>query len=252
MALAIPAQAGRAAAATTTAVDKKLIVDEAGLLSKQDYDELNALANSYGAKRETDIVIYTTTNSKGTNVVELTEDFYDAQGPGYDKPHGNAVILTVDMQSRQVYLAGFYKAKLYLDDARLDRIRGKLTPSLTSGDYAQAFRTYITTAYRYMGVRPGANPDNPLFNLWVQIVAALLIAGLVVGVMVFRSGGRVTVNGKTYEEAGASKIVGERDMYVRTTITRRKIEKKSNTGGGGSGGGVSNGGHSHSGSKGSF
>lgn len=254
VALTVPVQSALAAAAGT-ATTKKLIVDDAALLSQQDYDELNALANEYGAKRETDIVIYTSKNAANTEVMELTEDFYDQQAPGYDKPHGNAVILTLDMKNRQVYLAGFYKAKQYLDDGRLDKIRNKLTPDLTNGDYAGAFQTYITTAYKYMGVRPGANPDNILFNIWVQCVVALIVAGLIVGVMVFRSGGRVTVNAKTYEEAGTSKIVGEHDQYLRTTITKQKIEKKTNNGGGsggGGGGGVSKGGHSHSGSKGSF
>lgn len=231
--------------------DKALIHDEAGLLSQAEADELNALANRYGAERETDILVWTTDNPEDVDVVKLTEDYYDEQAPGYDKPHGNAVILTLDMRKRDIYLAGFYKAETYLDDGRLQKIRDKITPSLSAGDYRDAFETYILTAHRYMGFKPGVNPDNVLFNGWFQLGGAIVIGALVVGGMAFRSGGRVTVSGRTYEDSGNSGVLERQDRFIRTTVTKTKIQK-SNGGGSGGGGGRTGGGHSHSGSRGSF
>src|SRR5690606_4037687 len=86
---------------------KRLIYDEAELLSQEEYDKLNRLANEYGAKRETDIVILTSNNVENKDVVLIAEDFYDDHALGYDKAHGNAVILTMDMKNRDIYLAGF-------------------------------------------------------------------------------------------------------------------------------------------------
>lgn len=204
------------------AKSKPLIYDDSGLLSQEANDELNALANQYGARRETDIIIVTSKNTQNADVQKMTEDFYDNHAPGYDKPHGNAVILTVDMRNREVYLAGFYKAKEYLDDARLDKIRNKISPYLTEGDYERAFRTYIQTANKYMGIRPGANPDNPLFNGWFQLAVSLVVGAVVVGVMAYRSGGRVTVTRQTYEDASTSGVLDHRDQYLHTTTTRQK------------------------------
>ncbi|MBC8080153.1 MAG: TPM domain-containing protein, partial [Gorillibacterium sp.] len=167
--------------ATAATELKPLVYDEAGLLSQEEYDRLNLMANEYGAKRETDIVIYTSNNTESMDVMKMTEDFYDEHAPGYDKSHGNAVILTMDMKNREVYLAGFYKAKEYLDDGRLDKIRTKITPYLTNGDYELAFEKYIKTAHKYMGFRPGANPDNIFFNGWFQLAVSLGIAGIIVG-----------------------------------------------------------------------
>ncbi|WP_339158223.1 TPM domain-containing protein [Paenibacillus sp. FSL W8-0186] len=240
---------GTSAAAET----KKLIYDEANLLTEEEYMELNAMANEYGAKQETDIIIITSNNEDNTDVELMTEDFYDEQAPGYDKPHGNAVILTLDMKNRDVYLAGFYKAEELLDDGRLDRIREKITPNLSNGDYKLAFEKYIKTAHKYMGFKPGVNPDNPLFNFGFQLIAALVVGGIVVGIMTYRSGGRVTVNRRTYEDASTSGIVDRQDQYLRTTTTKRKIERStSSSSGGGGGGGITGGGHSHSGSRGKF
>lgn len=247
MYLAVPAPIMAAAVE-----EKTLIYDDAKLLNSEQYQELNTMANQYGAKRETDIIIITSNNDKNVDVQKMTENFYDEHGPGYDKSHGNAVILTLDMRNRDVYLAGFYKAEQVLGDGRLDKIRGKITSDLSSGDYKQAFETYIKTSYKYMGFKPGVNPDNVLFNVWFQLGGALAIGGIAVGIMAYRSGGRVTVNRQTYEDANSSGILDRQDQYIRTTVTKHKIEKSSGRSSGGGGGGITGGGHSHSGSRGKF
>ncbi|MGE5703742.1 MAG: TPM domain-containing protein [Clostridia bacterium] len=234
----------------TAAGLKQLVYDEAGLLTQEEVDELNTMANQIGAGRETDIIIVTSPNTENVDVMKMTQDFYDEHAPGYDKPHGNAVILALDMKNREVYLAGFYKAKTYLDDQRLEQIREKISPDLTSGNYLNAFQTYIETVDNYMGFRPGVNPDNLFFNGWFQMAVSLLIGGIIVGMMVIRSGGRVTVNERTYEDAGTSGVLDSRDQYLHTTVTKQKIEKNNSSGSGG--GGTTSGGHSHSGSRGSF
>jgi uncharacterized protein len=246
--LTMPVRTATAAAAES----KTLVYDKANLLSQQEEDELNALANKYGAERETDILILTSLNTENQDVQLKTEDFYDTQAPGYDKPHGNAVILTMDMKNRQVYLAGFGKAETYLDSGRLDKIRSAITSDLTSGHYEKAFERYIKLSHKYMGFKPGVNPDNILFNLWFQLIAAVAVGGIVVGIMVYRSGGRITVSRGTYEDSGTSGVLEHADQYINTTVTRRKIPKNNSRGSGGGGGGTSSGGNSHSGSRGSF
>lgn len=231
---------------------KTLIYDEAGLLNQDEYHELNLLANKYGTERETNIIIYTSNNDANMDVMEMTEDFYDKQVSGPDKLQVNAAILTMDMRNRDFYLAGFYKGKKYLDDGRLDKINSKITPDLSNGDYKLAFEKYIKTTYKYMGFEPGVNPDNILFNGWFQLAVSLGVGGIIVTMMAYRSGGRVTVNRQTYEDASTSGILDSQDQYMRTTTTKRKIEKNNGGGSGGGGGGTSKGGHSHSGSRGSF
>ena len=244
-------------ATTMAATDtKQNIYDFAGLLSNEEIENLEALAAKFGAKRKTDFIILTTNDTEGKDVEVYMQDFYDEHAPGYDQPHGNTAILTLDMQNRDVYLAGFKKAEDYLDDSRLDLIRDKITPDLSSGDYEKAFGTFIKTSYKYMGVRIGVNPDNILFNLWFQIIVSVGIAGIAVGVMAFNSGGKVTINEGTYLDSNNSRVLQRKDQYVRTsTSKRRKPTDNDSKGGGisgGGGGGVTSGGHSHSGSRGKF
>jgi len=247
--MALPVKLSSVAAA---GAEKKLIIDNAKLLTPDQVKELNVLALKYGKDRETDFIIYTT-NEEGVDAKKLTQDFYDEQGPGYDKKHGNAAIMTVDMKNRYMYIAGFYKAKEYIDDSRVEKILDKVYPYATNGDYYGAFKTYLTVAHEYMGIRPGVNPDNILFNIWFQLIVAVVAGVVVVWVMIRNAGGRVTVNRQTYEDQAASGILGRQDQYINTTITKRKIERNSSGGSGGSGGGgTTSGGHSHSGGGRSF
>ena len=239
------------AAPVSAAEIKPLVYDEAGLLTQEEAYELNALANEYGALRETDIMIVTIDSPDAYDVKEMTQDFYDDYGPGFDRWHGNTVILMLDMTHRELYIAGFYKAKEYLDDDRLDKIRDTITSDLSDGNYKLAFQTYIEKVDYYMGFPPGVNPDNLLYNLWIQLGISVVIGGGIVTLMVRRSGGRITVNSRTYENASTSGVLAHEDRYLHTSVSRRKIESSSSSSDGG-GGGTTSGGHSHSGSRGSF
>jgi len=232
-----------------------LVYDYAELLSDEEEAALAGLAARLGANRETDFIIITLDGTGGMDIQDYVAHFYDETAPGYDKPHGNAAILAIDLKERDVFLAGFGKAETRLDSGRLDKIRTKITPSLSEGDYYEAFEKYVKLAHQYMGYRPGVNPDNILFKFWFQAAVSLVVAGAAVGVMAINSGGRVTVNARTYLDETRSGIVAKHDRFINKTVTRTKIEKPSSGGGsfgGGGGGGVTPGGRSFSSSRGKF
>lgn len=257
------------------------IYDNAHLLTAEENAELQNLAAQLGEEWETAFIIITINGTDGKPLVQYVEDFYDDNAPGYDQPHGNTAILAIDMKERDIYLAGFKKAEQYLDDSRLNQIRDMITPDLSSGQYYQAFTGFLNESAQSMSIEPsgnsgggysdsgsggsenyynnpdsynghkaGMNPENIFFQWWFQLIASVIVALIVVSVMVFRSGGRVTVNARTYMDEGHSGILNKYDHFVRQTVT--KVRKPSNNTRSGGGGGVSGGGHSHSGSSGKF
>jgi uncharacterized protein len=251
------------------------LYDHANLLTEEESMQLQDLASERGKERETAFIIITLDDTNGKDIVPYVEDFYDEYGPGYDQPHGNTAILAIDMNQRDVYLAGFKKAEQYLSDSRLDIIREEITPYLSNGQYFEAFSTFINRANEYMGIEPDVGKgsysgngsigsptvnygydvvvqpsQNIFFQWWFQLIVSLVIAGVVVMIMAYRSGGRVTVNARTYMDSQRSKVVNSYDNFVRQTVTKQK--KPSNNTNSGGGGGVTSGGHSHSGSRGKF
>ncbi|GGE31353.1 UPF0603 protein YdjH [Pullulanibacillus camelliae] len=226
------------------------IFDQAHLLTRVQKAKLQALSSRLGKDRKTDFLILTVNGTGGQTLERYVEDFYDSQAPGYDKAHGNAAILAIDMKERDVYLAGFQKAKRYLDSGRMDQIRNAITPELSDGQYYQAFSDFMHKAHDYMGYKPGVNPNSILFKWWFQITVSLLAGLIIIFFMAYRSGGRVTVNAKTYLDHQSSGVVNDYDTFLRRTVTRRR--KPSNNSKDGGGGGVTPGGYSHSGSSGKF
>ena len=92
--------------------------------------------------------------------------------------------------------------------------------------------------------RDGSKKDNILLNFWVQLLISLLIGGLVVGVLAYQSGGKMTASGKDYLDSNSPGLIGKSDIYIRSTVTKRRrpTESSSSGGSGRSRGGYSSGG----------
>ena len=227
------------------------VYDYAGLLTESEKTNLENLAAELSAERGIAFIILTTNGTEGKPIKKYMSDFVDHNAVGYESASGSTAIIALDMVNRDIYLGGFGKAEDYLDNNRLDKIRKKVTPALSEGNYEQAFEQFIELANYYSGYEPGFNPDNILFKFWFQLLVSIGIAAIVVGIMVANRGGRVTVNNNTYIDSDNSGVTNSKDTYITTHIS--KVKKPSNNNkGGGFGGGVSGGGRSFSGSGGKF
>ncbi|WP_416150778.1 TPM domain-containing protein [Salipaludibacillus sp. HK11] len=236
-----------ATAFPVSAENNQKIYDYAELLTVEEQEELEQLSDQYSEERQTDITILTTNDSQGLDIVEFTGDFYDEM---YDQSQANAVILTIDMESRDVYISGFYKGEEYVDDSRADLIRQKITSDLSEGYYYDAFHSYVELSHEYLDIEPGVNPDNIFLNLGFQLILSVIIAAIIVAMMLYRSSGRMTTSGGTYMDTSNSAVTNRRDTYVRKVVTKVKKPTSQNNSRGG--GGITKGGHSHSGSRGKF
>lgn len=237
---------------TILANSKQYVYDEANLLNQSEIDTLEALAKDFSENHETDFIIVS--YDEEYDVMRYTQDFYDENELGYDNAHGNTAMLTIDMNNREIYLAGFYKGEEYLDNERLDLIRDEITPALSDGNYYEAFETFLEKANRYMQFRPGVNPESIVFQPYFRIGIPILIATIIVAAMAINTGGRVTTNERTYLDTNRTRVNSRRDRFVNKTVTKRRKPSNNNKSGGSGrgGGGITRGGHSHSGSRGSF
>jgi len=239
------------------AKDKQRIFDDANLLTEMEIVQLEKVAAKHSKKRKTDFVVLTTSGEHGIDIQKYMDDFYDDQGLGYDKKHGNTVLLGIDIKNSDVMIMGFYKAEDYLDNERATKVRDEITPHLSDGKYFAAFEKFIVTADRYMKYRPGVNPDNIFFKTFWQLIFALVTGAIITFIMVRHTNPKVTTTAATYRNDQYTRILSKRDRYIRTSVTKKyRPRNKNNRRGGGGGGGSSygrtSGGHSYSGSRGKF
>lgn len=223
----------------SAAVDQR-IYDNANLLSESEIAELETVAAEHSRKHGTDFLFLTSDEQESFYIVDYMGDFFDTWA--VENGQENAVLLTMNIATRDVYLAGFGTAETTLDNQRVNLVLDRISPEMQRGDYADAFHETVATSSRYMEFRPGVNPENIFFKNWFQLTIALLLGGGIVGFMLYNSGGRVTTTPSTYFDDNNTKVTGKLDQFRNKTISRRKVPKKSSGGGGGFGGGGSTGG----------
>lgn len=262
------------------------VYDEAGLLSTNEIEDLEQMCIDYGTEAGIDIMILTHDNPNTGYAEDYIENFED------QLPIGNRVYLLIDMNERDVFMEGYGSAETYIHSKRIATIIEEITPDLSDGNYYDACVTYIKSSAAYMnddselnydhdytaGTPQSSNPNAPNYdatwpsdrnsgsselidiisNIWVQLIASVVIGIITVSIMAYNSGGRMTAGSSNYIEANNSGLIGRRDDYVRTQVTRvRKPQNNNNSSGGGFNaggfrGGVSSGGRSHSSGGGKF
>lgn len=261
------------------------VFDEAGLLSTAEAEDLEQMCIDYGTEAGIDIMILTHDNPNAVYAEDYIEDFEDKL------PVGNRVYLLIDMKERVVFMEGYGTAETYIHSKRIDTIIEEITPDLSNGNYYDACTAYIKSSAAYMsddselnydhdytaGTPQSSDPNAPnydetwpsdrnsgssdlidfLSNIWVQLIAAVTIGIITVSIMAYNSGGRMTAGSSNYIESNNSGLIGRRDDYVRTQVTRvRKPQNNNSSGGGfnagGFRGGSSGGGRSHSSGGGHF
>lgn len=231
--------------------DVQRVYDHADLLTDEQVQELEKQAATHFEEWNTDFIIITTEDTDGKSTKQYMEDYSDQLAKNFNRDEDNMAILTFRTgKIREVYIAGFGVAKEYIDNQRVELILDHVAPLLTEQEYNNAFQLFFKKADEYLNIRPGVNPESIFFNTFIQLAAAIILAGVIVFFMAYTSGGRVTTTSGTYLDKNRSQIISKRDRYIRKTVTRRK-KPSSNKGGGGfrggGGGGITGAGRSYSG-----
>lgn len=260
------------------------VYDEADLFSSDELASLEELCKSYGEEAAVEIIILTHNNSKAVYAEDYIEDFED------QLPVADRVYLLIDMYNRDVFIEGYGKAETYIHSKRIDIILDEITPYLSDGYYYDACLGFIKRSAAYMkddselnydhnysNTPQSSDPNAPYYdetwpsdsyysnygyegsgsiltNIWLQLIAAVIIGAVTVVIMAYNSGGTMTAGSNNYLDQGRSGLIGRRDDYIRTSVTRVRKPQNNNTnnhakGGfnsGGFRGGTSSGGRSHS------
>ena len=177
----------------------------------------------------------------------LADNFYDENKFGFNKPHGDGVIL-VDNWYREsdggVY-SWFGTSGKAMDTLDVDTTDFILDMCLdyVEDDPAYAYGYFVDLVVDYL------DPNTNLGDTMGGGISVLI--GLAAGLIFFfvnfgGKKGKSTVSTKTYVKSGKADVRERQDIFINKTVTRRKIETQTRSGG--SGGHVSAGGHSHGGS----
>ena len=249
-----------------------VIRDGAGLLTQGEQNELNELAWQVCDELNFQIVIVAVNSTGGRDIVEYADELYDTSGYLQD-----GVLFMLDMYNREWYVSTAGRGMDALSDYVIDCIMEEVLYPLSSGDYYDAFQTFILECkgcvesydsggyvpdsddyyeyeysyddgytYKKQGVSPAWIPGS----LGIGLLSAFLATSKMKSEM---SNVRSQQNANGYTKKGSLNLTEQQDVFLYHTVSRvpkpkdddRDMHGGGNFGGGihMSGGGVSHGGH---------
>ena len=241
--------------------DMYYVKDEANLMSEEEQEELETKLSTISDYWGEDVVVLTANSLEGKTAEAYADDYYDMNGYGVSGRNGG-ILLLVAMDDRKWHMSTGGECISIFTDAGLNYMQEQFKPSLSEGDYAEAFNTFADLCDDFMAQAEtgepydtGNLPKEPLSILWyIGAVAVAFLLAFIWGSI--EKGKLTTVREKQtasdYAVAGSLNVYNSHDQMVRTYVTQRALPKEDSSSSSGSSTHTSSSGSSHGGCGGSF
>lgn len=178
-----------------------------------------------------------------TAMRNLADNFYDYSNFGYDKVHGNGVLLLDNWYEGQKgsWLSTCGNVYDYFGDYEIDRTLTIVDNYIDESPY-RAYMGYIDYVTRTMEESKESVPMSVAPWILTGVIVALVYAL----VNLKQTKAKDTTTANQYVEGKKPKINNTRDQYLRKNVVTRRIETNSGSGGHSSGHSGGHGGSHHS------
>lgn len=242
------------------------VFDYADVLSDKEEEKLRSLIAEKELETGCDIVLVTLNESleeyaKGYEeqlghidpsryVMVYADNFYDEKNFGFDKVHGDGVIL-LDNWYREAdgrvysWLSTCGRAEDRFSSGMIDSLLDDALEYVDDDPYS-AYREYVELFAEMMKGKRGIH-----IPVWAAVLLSAVITAVYLFVHLSENKGEKTVSERTYlARENEMRMKRKEDIFLRKSVSTRRIETNNGGGRGGGGGGghhVSSGGVSHGG-----
>ena len=116
--------------------------DQADLLTDEEEAVLLADLNEASQRLQFDMVVVTAAETDGKTSEEYADDYYDNNGFGFGADR-DGVLLLVNMEEREWWISTCGYGTVVLDDDYIDQIGYDITPSMSDGEFLNAFELFV-------------------------------------------------------------------------------------------------------------
>ncbi len=241
------------------------VVDEADLFTDSEEklltEEIAECIESY----ETDLVIATVTSTDGKDIDSFTEDYYDYNGYGIgDNYDGIIMLISIEPGNHQYSIITTGKEIADFSDGYIEYMYDKTGSDLSDGDYYGAAETFIDLSidafkgdadynsyydiynynsdgdYSYSGdertISEGAYIRNTILERFgIALIIGVIISLVITGTMKNNMKPvRVATSARNYLVDNSVNIYRHNEIFIRSDVTKTKIERSESSSGGGS------------------
>ena len=262
---------------TGSITDKDYVVDDAGLLTDSEEEQLEIELSAISLNQQFDVVVVTKYSLGNKTAEEYADDFYDYNCYGQGE-EADGCLLLIGMEDRDWHISTSGFGIDALTDYGIQAISNEFLSDLSAGNYYEAFSTYAGCVDEFVTSAKGGNPVDyggyddgyddyenyergprafkPVYAVIGIIIGAL--SGL--GVTSSLESKLKSVNHKAeandYLVSDSFVLVDKQDNFIRSNVNKVPIPTQTTGPRGGGGGGssihVSSSGHSHGGGGGHF
>ena len=230
------------------------VVDQADLLTDAEEASLLSKLDTISNKQGMDVVVVTADTLEGKSPTAYADDFYDYNGYSED-----GILLLVSMEDRDWWISTAGYGITAFTDAGIEYVGDQFVPSLSDGNYADAFEIYADTCDVFITQAKTGDPYDThnlpkepfdfLLNLGVCLVIGLLIGAIVTAVMKSQlKTVRSQSGAANYVKTGSLNVTHRQDLFLYRDVQRTEKPKDS----GGSSTHTSSSGNTHGGGGGKF
>ena len=229
------------------------VVDQANLLTDWQEESLADKLDDLSAKHGLDVVVVTADTLNGQSPRDYADDFFDYNGYSED-----GVLLLVSMEDRDWWISTTGYGITAFTDAGIEYLGEQFVPTLSDGNYAEAFDIYADACDAFLTQAKSGDPYDThnlprepfafITNLAICLVIGFVLALIVTAVM---KGQLKTVRSQCgaadYVKSGSLNVTHRQDLFLYRNVRRTPKPKD-----GGSGTHRSSSGRSHGGGGGKF
>lgn len=216
--------------------DAPRVVDELGLLSEAERNDLTARAAEIAKKYGADVAIHTMKSPKGMNYAEVGRQYYTHMGYGYGEDY-DGIILTVfkrDGYYATPRIAVFGSAADKLSETNETRMKDACAGSLENGDYYGAMSRWLDQTGHMLRTGRVAR-STAYWSLIGALAAAIgsIFGGISLGTAKAKMAKPVEQRDADAYISSDSRIRDAGRFYLYTTTSRRYDPPQTKSSGGG-------------------
>ncbi|HHX62568.1 MAG TPA: TPM domain-containing protein [Epulopiscium sp.] len=217
------------------AAEFDLVADGVGVLTDDEYFELNELAQDITEQYQCEVSIVIIEDKGDGNITEFAKYFYEEYGYGYGA-NKSGLMLLISMKERDYVLRAYGYGNTAFTDHGKDVLADKyLLPMLGKNNYYSAFSIYLNKTAEFLKMAENGTPfdsNSPSDSLWIKLVIVMLVPLLIAGVVcfIFLRQMKTAVPQRaadSYIPNGGFNLTMQADQFLFKTETRTRIEESS-------------------------
>ena len=213
------------------------IVDNAGLLSAKEKEELQKMTDFIASSYNFDLVIVTEKNIGSARPMDYADDFFDYNGYGKGEDRDGCLFLHVT-ESRDYWFSTSGKGIGILNPSAFNKLEAGTVAHLRNNDPAAAYRAFILDWEEFLVLDAKGRHYNFFYQWNIILVSAAWLLALVIGFIIVQiwkarmNTAFLQTQAAAYMVPGSLAFSEKKDRFLYSTVSKTRRQTANSSGGG--------------------